>query len=133
VQKLFAEMDGEAFVAGVFRFSSEPLIDGMASIRELLRKRSQTQPIGTYNCGSVYRNPPGDYAARLIEACNLKGFRVGDAVISDKHANFIINCGEAKAKDVLTIMSEIETRVKTQFGIQLEAEVKILPDILLPL
>jgi UDP-N-acetylmuramate dehydrogenase len=117
----------EAFVAGVFRFPHEPLEDGMNAIRELLRKRAQTQPIGTYNCGSVYRNPHGDYAARLIEACNLKGYRVGDAFISPKHANFIINDGEAKAKEVLAVMSTIETEVKARFGIQLEAEVKILP------
>lgn len=118
----------EAFVAGVFRFPHAPLEDGMLAIRELLRKRAQLQPIGTYNCGSVYRNPPGDYAARLIEACNLKGYRVGDAFISPKHANFIINAGEAKAKDILTVMSTIETEVKARFGVQLEAEVKILPN-----
>ncbi len=127
VQGTFLQSEEEAFVAGVFRFPHEPLVDGMASIRQLLRKRAETQPIGTYNCGSVFRNPPGDYAARLIEACHLKGYRVGDAIISPKHANFIINCGEAKASDVLTVMSTIETAVKAQFGVQLEAEVRILP------
>ena len=115
----------EAFMSAVFRFPHGS-IDGMTKIRELLKKRSETQPIGTFNCGSVYRNPPGDFAARLIEACDLKGYRVGDAIISEKHANFIINCNHASAQDVETLMTTIESAVWARFNIKLQAEVRIL-------
>jgi UDP-N-acetylmuramate dehydrogenase len=115
----------EAFVSAVFRFPKKDN-QGMSKIRDLLRKRAQTQPIGTLNCGSVYRNPPGDFAARLIEACDLKGYQIGDAIISEKHANFIINCGRARAQDVEALMATIESRVLERFGIALHAEVKIL-------
>ncbi len=116
----------EAFIEGIFRFPLRQHTEGKNSIRELLRKRSSSQPIGTLNCGSVYRNPPGDFAARLIEACQLKGHQVGDAIVSPKHANFIINLGHAKARDVEALMEIIETSVLSQFGIKLFAEVKIL-------
>lgn len=112
----------EAFIGATFLFAKNP----DDKIRHLLRQRAQTQPIGTFNCGSVYRNPGNDFAARLIEACQLKGFRIGDALVSPKHANFIINCGHATSKQVEALMKEIESRVNTQFGIQLQAEVKIL-------
>jgi UDP-N-acetylmuramate dehydrogenase len=115
----------EAFINAVFRFPKKDS-QGMSKIRDLLRKRAQTQPIGTLNCGSVYRNPPGDFAARLIEACDLKGYQIGDAVISAKHANFIINCGQARAQDVEGLMATIESSVLERFGIALHAEVKIL-------
>lgn len=114
------------FVAATFRFKHQDNIDGLSSIKALLRKRSASQPIGTWNCGSVYRNPPGDFAARLIEECQLKGYRVGDAMVSPKHANFIINCQNASAHDVETLMSTIESAVLEKFGIRLHAEVKIL-------
>lgn len=117
---------GEMFVEGVFRFKKKENSDGLADIKALLRKRSDTQPIGTLNCGSVYRNPPGEFAARLIEECQLKGYRVGDAMVSTKHANFIINCQKAKAEDVETLMATIESTVNEKFGIRLQAEVKIL-------
>lgn len=116
----------EAFVSGIFRFPLNKEIDGMLQIRALLQKRAASQPIGTYNCGSVYRNPPNDFAARLIEACDLKGYRIGDAMVSPKHANFIINCKAAKAQDVESLMGIIESTVKDRFGIQLQTEVKIL-------
>lgn len=114
------------FVEGVFRFKRYENSDGLNDIKALLRKRGATQPIGTWNCGSVYRNPTGDFAARLIEACQLKGYRVGDAMVSPKHANFIINCQKASAHDVETLMRTIESTVQEKFGIQLQAEVKIL-------
>lgn len=126
VQGKHPEQADEAFVAANFQFPSKQNVDGMNKIRELLRKRGQTQPIGTFNCGSVYRNPPGDFAARLIEECQLKGYRIGDAMISTKHANFIINCNQARAADVEALMATIETNVLERFGVQLQAEVKIL-------
>ena len=70
-----------------------------ADVRELLERRKAAQPLGAWSCGSVFTNPPGDHAARLIETAGLKGFRIGDAAVSEKHANFIINDGEATAAD----------------------------------
>ena len=126
VKGMQESQSNEAFVGAVFEFPFYEDSNGLQKIKELLRKRAQSQPIGTLNCGSVYRNPPNDFAARLIEACGLKGFQVGDAMVSPKHANFIINSGQACAQDVETIMSTIEKHVFEQFGISLQAEVKIL-------
>ena len=125
VRGKFPEQSKEAFIGAEFLFP-ELCEKGEQTIRALLQKRAQTQPIGTWNCGSVYRNPPGDFAARLIEACALKGQRIGDAMISPKHANFIINCGKARAQEVETLMALIEKRVKEQWGVILQPEVKIL-------
>lgn len=102
--------------------------DGNAALRikELLRRRAETQPMGTRNCGSVFRNPPGDYAARLIEASGLKGERVGNAVVSEKHANFIINTGGATAADVESLIVRVAKRVQADSGILLTREVRII-------
>jgi UDP-N-acetylmuramate dehydrogenase len=126
VKGLAEEQKDEAFVGAIFKFLHQPGVDGMQKIKELLRKRKQSQPIGTFNCGSVYRNPDGDFAARLIEECGLKGHTVGAAMVSPKHANFIINSGQALANDVETLMSTIESAVHSRFGIELKAEVRIL-------
>lgn len=126
VKPIVAKDQGCVFVEGVFRFKRREDADGLSDIKALLRKRGATQPIGTWNCGSVYRNPPGDFAARLIEECQLKGYRVGDAMVSPKHANFIINCQKASAQDVETLMSTIVSTVEAKFGIHLQTEVKIL-------
>jgi len=91
-----------------------------------LQQRAESQPIGTLNCGSVFRNPKGDFAARLIEECALKGYQVGGAMISPKHANFIINCGQARSQDVETLMATIQSCVWERFGVQLQSEVRIL-------
>lgn len=95
-------------------------------VKQLLKQRSETQPTGLPSCGSVFKNPPGDYAARLIEASGLKGFRIGDAVVSEKHANFIINAGQAKAADVEALMQHIQQVVNEKFNVQLQSEVKIV-------
>lgn len=116
----------EAFLGAIFEFPAGVNENGGDKIKLLLRKRSESQPIGTLNCGSVYRNPPGDHAARLIEACELKGFQVGDAMVSSKHANFIINSGTARSEDVEKLMHVIESQVKDRFDISLHTEVKIL-------
>lgn len=115
----------EAFVKGFFRFPYQGQQD-MRIISKLLSQRKLTQPIGTLNCGSVYQNPPGDHAARLIEACDLKGYQIGGAMISKKHANFIINSGVARAQEVEDLMTLIETQVQARFGVMLQKEVKIL-------
>jgi len=95
-------------------------------IRQMRSRRSLTQPLELPNCGSVFKNPPGDHAARLIEAAGLKGHRIGGACISDKHANFIVNDNEARSSDVLALIRLAQESVKTEFGISLEPEVRML-------
>lgn len=96
------------------------------SVKELLEKRNKTQPTGLPSCGSVFKNPQGDYAARLIEASGLKGFRIGDAVVSEKHANFIINSGKASARDIEKLMELVQKTVEQKQGIKLQSEVKVV-------
>ncbi|OQW94495.1 MAG: UDP-N-acetylenolpyruvoylglucosamine reductase [Beggiatoa sp. IS2] len=99
-----------------------------AKIQKLLQKRHETQPIGLPSCGSVFRNPPGDYAARLIEHCGWKGRGVGGACVSTKHANFIINTGGATATDIEKLIAQIQESVAETFGIRLIPEVCIVGD-----
>jgi UDP-N-acetylmuramate dehydrogenase len=95
-------------------------------IKEVQRHRRQTQPIEKRSLGSTFKNPPGDAAGRLIDACELKGHRIGGAQISEKHANFIVNLGGASADDVLALMAEMRNRVFERFGIELEPEVRVI-------
>jgi len=98
----------------------------LSSITTLMRERSSSQPLGQRSCGSVFRNPPGGFAAQLIEVAGLKGLSVGDAVVSEKHANFIINTGAARAEDVERLIEMVRDRVETDSGVALELEVRIL-------
>ena len=82
--------------------------------------------MGYRSCGSVFRNPAGDYAARLIEASGLKGTRAGDAVVSEKHANFILNLGKATAADVESLIQRVADRVREDHGVELQREVHIV-------
>ncbi|MFN3398603.1 MAG: UDP-N-acetylenolpyruvoylglucosamine reductase, partial [Sulfurimicrobium sp.] len=103
--------------------------DGKAAKKqagEWLAQRMATQPLTQPNAGSVFRNPPGDYAARLIEASGLKGLTVGGAQVSEKHANFIVNLGGATAADIEDLIEAVRTRVKERHGIELITEVKII-------
>ncbi len=119
----------EWFAAARMRFTPAPGIDDSA-VRELLARRRQSQPIGEWSCGSVFKNPPGDHAARLIEAAGLKGTRVGDASVSLKHANFIINHGAATAHDLEQLVLQVQARVKAAHGIALQPEVRIVGEAL---
>ena len=100
--------------------------DNSIDIKQLLARRAATQPTGVASCGSVFRNPEGAYAAQLIENCGLKGKRIGGAVISMKHANFVINDKSATASDIESLIRFIQKTVKHECGIQLQAEVKIV-------
>ncbi|MEW5757029.1 MAG: UDP-N-acetylmuramate dehydrogenase [Pseudomonadota bacterium] len=95
-------------------------------IKELLERRSATQPTQLPNAGSVFRNPPGDYAGRLIEACGLKGTRIGGACVSEKHANFIINEGNATAADIEQLITRVTETVQARHDVHLECEVRIV-------
>ena len=98
----------------------------LSSITALMRERGSSQPLGKRSCGSVFRNPPNGFAAQLIEAAGLKGMRFGDAVVSEKHANFIINAGSARAEDIESLIEQVRDRVEADSGVALELEVRIL-------
>jgi UDP-N-acetylmuramate dehydrogenase len=115
----------EWFIGARLEFDRKPGVNTDA-IRELLDKRKQTQPIGEWSCGSVFTNPPGDHAARLIESAGLKGFRIGGASVSEKHANFIINHGDARAADVEALIEHVRRTVAQAHGIELSTEVRIV-------
>jgi UDP-N-acetylmuramate dehydrogenase len=115
----------EWFVGARLEFERAPGVNTEA-IRELLDKRKQSQPIGEWSCGSVFTNPPGDHAARLIESAGLKGFRIGDASVSEKHANFIINHGHALAADVEALIVHVQRTVERIHGTLLHTEVRIV-------
>ena len=103
--------------------------DGEISRREiknLLARRLASQPLNLPNAGSVFRNPPGDHAARLIEACGLKGRRIGGACISEKHANFIVNMGGATAGDIEELIEQVQATVLEHTGVSLHREVRIV-------
>jgi UDP-N-acetylmuramate dehydrogenase len=116
----------EWFVAASFPLKRGSGAESRGKITELLKRRIATQPLGEPNAGSVFRNPKGDYAARLIEACGLKGRVIGDAMISGKHANFIVNRGGARAADIEALILLAERLVTEKFGIALEREVRIV-------
>ncbi len=118
----------EWFVATSFRLKRGSGAESRRKITELLRQRIATQPLGEPNAGSVFRNPKDAYAARLIEDCGLKGRAIGGAMISDKHANFIVNQGEARAADIEALILLAEHSVREKFGIVLEREVRIVGD-----
>jgi UDP-N-acetylmuramate dehydrogenase len=94
-----------------------------ARVRRNLARRREGQPLNLPSAGSVFKNPPGDWAGRLIEAAGAKGWRVGEAQVSEKHANFIVNLGEARAEEVLLLISKVRRQVAEKFGVQLELEI----------
>ena len=126
--------DGRAadgiFTAAWFRFAPGDGDAARARIRELLARRLESQPLDQPNAGSVFRNPPGDHAARLIESAGLKGFSIGGARVSDKHANFIVNAErQASAADIERLIEHVQQVVATRTGVTLEREVRIIGDV----
>ncbi|PWG65173.1 UDP-N-acetylmuramate dehydrogenase [Sediminicurvatus halobius] len=118
---------GEWFTAATFRFRPGGDPGALASrVRELLAERAERQPTGLASGGSVFRNPPGDHAARLIEAAGLKGTVRGGARISEKHANFIVHEGDATAADIEALIELARERVAAVHGVTLEPEVRIV-------
>lgn len=116
----------EWFVGAEFQLVPGERQQIAARMRALLRRRDANQPTRWRSCGSVFRNPPGDYAARLIEACGLKGRRIGGAVVSEKHANFILNDRGARASDIEALIDRMHQEVWTCFGVCLVPEVQIV-------
>ena len=116
----------EWFVGGTFAFDQGDEAAAMARMKALLVKRVATQPLNEPNAGSVFRNPPGDHAARLIESCGLKGHTIGGAQVSMKHANFIVNLGSATAADIEAVIAHVQSTVKERTGADLVREVRIV-------
>jgi UDP-N-acetylmuramate dehydrogenase len=115
------------FTAAWFRFPQGDGSAARARIKELLAKRIATQPLSLPNAGSVFRNPQGDHAARLVEFSGLKGFAIGDARVSEMHANFIVNPGgKARAADIEALIAHVRDTVKTKTGVELTPEVRIV-------
>ena len=115
----------EWFLEATFRFE-HGVTGSMETLNAMLERRKNTQPLGLPSCGSVFRNPDGDHAARLIEAAGLKGFAMGGAEVSEKHANFIINRGDATARDIEELIEHVRQTVQDEHAVALVHEVRIV-------
>jgi UDP-N-acetylmuramate dehydrogenase len=115
----------EWFVTARFAFDSGDEFN-LDRVRALMRERQDKQPLGLPSCGSVFRNPPSHFAAQLIESAGLKDYRIGGAVVSDKHANFIINTGDATAADIEALIAHVRAVVEARHGVSLDLEVHIV-------
>ena len=116
-----------------YRLEPRPRDEIASRVAEFIALRKSTQPTNKRTFGSVFKNPSGEIGAgRLLELCNLKGFRIGGAMISPKHANFIENAGGATSADCIALMAEARRRAREQHGVELEHEVVLLGDLLVP-
>ncbi len=115
----------EWFLEAIFRFDPD-VVPSMQAMQTMLERRRTTQPLGLPSCGSVFRNPPEDFAARLIEKAGLKGHRIGGAEVSAKHANFIINRADATASDIEELINHVQKTVLDVHGVSLKHEVRIV-------
>ena len=118
----------EWFLSAEFLLDPDPGRHASAKIRQWLEERARRQPTGVFSCGSVFRNPEGDHAGRLIDKCGLKGARVGRASVSGKHANFIVNEGGATAAEIEELILHVQKVVKAMTGVKLVPEVRIVGD-----
>lgn len=118
-------LQDEWFLGARLRFELRPGVSA-DDIRLLLARRKATQPIGEWSCGSVFTNPPGDHAARLIDSAGLKGFRIGGARVSEMHANFIVNDGTATAADIEQLIAHVRQTVESTHGVKLTPEVRMV-------
>jgi len=118
----------EFFAGAWLKLEKGDVEEARQEIKVLLEKRSASQPLNLPNAGSVFRNPPGNHAAKLIEGCGLKGKRIGGAEVSEKHANFIVNVGNATAADIENLIDEVRATVEAKTGVQLHPEVRIVGD-----
>jgi UDP-N-acetylmuramate dehydrogenase len=115
----------EWFLGATFRFEHDEA-SSMEAIKEMLARRNAAQPLGVPSCGSVFRNPEGDFAGRLIEQAGMKGRRIGGAMVAEKHANFILNSGSATAADIEALITEVRAAVERVSGVHLELEVRVV-------
>jgi len=120
-RRIVPPVPGEFFLGAVLEFERRPGLTD-EGLREMIARRKETQPIGEWSCGSTFTNPPGDHAARLIEAAGLKGTRIGDIMVSPKHANFLVNVEAGVAADVERLVALIQQEVKRKFDVHLTPE-----------
>lgn len=120
----FMALEG-VIVSGTFRLTPGDPEEIRARMRELMEKRKASQPLELPSAGSTFKRPVGGYAAALIQEAGLKGFRVGDAAVSEKHSGFVVNLGRATSADVTALIAQVQERVKANSGIELEPEVRI--------
>jgi UDP-N-acetylmuramate dehydrogenase len=118
--------EGEWFASATLEFAQGEADEELEQIKSLLKRRNETQPTNQPCAGSVFRNPEGDHAGRLIEAMGLKGFKLGGAQVSEKHANFIVNDGSASATDIENLILLVQQKVEAQYGIKLTPEVHVV-------
>jgi UDP-N-acetylmuramate dehydrogenase len=123
-----SELDPGQVVARVeYRLSPRPVDEIKGEIADFVARRKATQPTNKRTFGSVFKNPPGELGAgRMLESCGLKGYRLGDAVISPRHGNFIVNAGGATSADCLALIAEARRRAREQYGVELQHEVVLL-------
>lgn len=118
--------DNEWFLSANLKLAQGETTESQEKIKSLLDKRAKTQPTNQPSCGSVFKNPEGDFAARLIEASKLKGYCIGGACVSEKHANFIVNTGKATAKDIENLIKYVQRKVQFLHGVALQTEVCVI-------
>lgn len=123
-----SSLQGTPVIVVRARFHGEPgdRPTAVRRIKEMANERMSKQPLAQPNTGSIFRNPAGDHAGRLIEAAGLKGARIGDAMVSEKHANFIVNAGAARASDVRGLIRRCQAEVEARFGVRLVPEVEMV-------
>jgi UDP-N-acetylmuramate dehydrogenase len=120
--------ENEWFLAANLILQPGDVVAGQQKIKDLLDKRSKSQPTNQPSCGSVFKNPEGDYAARLIEQIGLKGYAIGGACVSEKHANFIVNINQATAADIEALIGYVQAEVNKKYGVNLQTEVCMVGD-----
>jgi UDP-N-acetylmuramate dehydrogenase len=118
--------DTEVVLSAEFGLGDEDPSAVKARVEDFRKSRAATQPPAVQNAGSVFKNPPGDHAGRLVEAAGLKGFRMGAAAVSELHANFFTAGPDATAQDVYDLVHEVRARVLDSFGVELEPEVRFV-------
>ncbi|NLG12084.1 MAG: hypothetical protein GX554_03525, partial [Elusimicrobia bacterium] len=121
-----SNLEGYLITDAIFRLDKGKKHRIKEDIARYMSQRIKTQPLGIPSAGSVFKNPQGSFAGMIIEKSGLKGYAIGDASISDKHANFIINKGEATSEDIYKLIHIVKRQVKKMFNIELETEIKII-------
>ncbi|MBT3198045.1 MAG: UDP-N-acetylmuramate dehydrogenase [Gammaproteobacteria bacterium] len=121
--------DPIGFLSATFHRAESIPDQGSNPLQQQLKQRNRSQPMGEYSCGSVFRNPPGEFAGRLIEKAGLKGVAVGAASVSVQHANFIVHQGGATAREIESLIEHVATVVEQRFGVRLQCEVKIVGEV----
>jgi UDP-N-acetylmuramate dehydrogenase len=116
----------EVVVEACLQLAPRPRADMEAEVKALRKRRDEREPKKVSSAGSIFKNPPGDFAGRLIESAGLKGTRIGDAVCSPVHANWLVNIGQARAADLLALIDQVRDNVERHHGISLELEVKVI-------